>query len=108
MIDQLRMKLKLKALDNQTEPRFCRKSPGCGRGGERQASGPDALSFKEGSLNWGWPSFSNGAPSLLLSLFSLSGGPLPPNEMSYSCILASSCPSSTTAHFRSFLPLKLG
>lgn len=43
MIDQLRMKLKLKALDTQTEPRFCRKSPGYGRGGERQASGPPQL-----------------------------------------------------------------
>ena len=66
------------------------------------------LSFKEGSLNWGWSSFLNGAPSLLLFLFSLSGVPLPPNKMSYSCILASSCLSSVTAHFRSFLPLKLG
>ena len=45
---------------------------------------------------------------LLLFLFSLSGVPLPPNKMSYSCILASSCLYSVTAHFRSFLPLKLG
>ena len=106
MIDQLRMKLKLKALDTQTEPRFCRKSPGCGRGGERLASGPPQL--QEGLPELGLAILLKRCPFSPPFLFSLSGVPLPPNKMSYSCILASSCLSSVTAHFRSFLPLKLG
>lgn len=92
MNDQLRMKLKLKAcagnrksLSTQTEHRSCRKTRGCGRGGERQAFSLAPPWHQGGASGLGLATLLEMVPPSLpplahfLLLFSLGGVPLPPN-----------------------------
>lgn len=97
-----------KSLNTQNKPSICRKLPGCSRGKPGILIGPTMALRRVSGL--GLAALLEMMPSLSFlqltffcsSLLVKRLCPHPPAEMSYSCILASSPPSSFTA----LLPLK--